>query len=403
MNLRNTIRSFRDVEHNFNLLRWVLGGRLDNTHTLLPESVTITPEGITAYDTEDPTIYARLGPGGLYIVGGASAVDGFGELAYEDAVELAKLGTTIIEGGYLVTGLINASRIDAGELNADRLSAHSITADKLNVTDLSAITGRFTHLLAGTAGEARLELGADEYPFLEMYDSDNALRVRVEQDNIQFYGGDGNVGGYIRSIVPSLSYSLLDMRSSTDMTLVAEDATTALWKCIGLYAEHIFLAATLAQYTAGKWPQFEINYEADYQFKVGDAGKVWSVPTYNNTTASAANMRVESTGELFRSTSAKKYKTDIEPLNMQYALNFLENCMPVWYRSMCKGDNPEHGFYGYIADEVIQVDPRIVDVDAYGNVEGFHYDRVGTLLHLIVKDNRNRISKLEAKFKEVTP
>jgi len=54
-----------------------------------------------------------------------------GDLAFEDAVEKAKLGTTIIDGGYLVTGMINASRIDTGTLNADRIATKSITGAKL--------------------------------------------------------------------------------------------------------------------------------------------------------------------------------------------------------------------------------------------------------------------------------
>lgn len=57
--------------------------------------------------------------------------DDLGLLAFEDAVEKAKLGTTIVDGGYLVTGMINASRIDTGTLNADRIATKSITGAKL--------------------------------------------------------------------------------------------------------------------------------------------------------------------------------------------------------------------------------------------------------------------------------
>lgn len=69
--------------------------------------------------------------------------DDLGLLAFEDAVEKAKLGTTIVDGGYLVTGMINASRIDTGTLNADRIATNSITASKLSATaiDGMVITG----------------------------------------------------------------------------------------------------------------------------------------------------------------------------------------------------------------------------------------------------------------------
>ncbi len=53
--------------------------------------------------------------------------DDLGDLAYESVVEKAKLGSTIIEGGYLRTGFVDASRIDTGVLNAARVSISSDT------------------------------------------------------------------------------------------------------------------------------------------------------------------------------------------------------------------------------------------------------------------------------------
>ena len=69
--------------------------------------------------------------------------DDLGSLAYDDAVEKAKLGTSILEGGYLKTGFVDASRIDTGTLNANRIAANSITTSKLSATaiDGMVITG----------------------------------------------------------------------------------------------------------------------------------------------------------------------------------------------------------------------------------------------------------------------
>ncbi len=57
-----------------------------------------------------------------------AAIEGLGDMAYEDAVEKAKLGTTIIDGGYLKTGFVDASRIDTGTLNAARVSIGSTSS-----------------------------------------------------------------------------------------------------------------------------------------------------------------------------------------------------------------------------------------------------------------------------------
>jgi len=45
-----------------------------------------------------------------------------GGLAYDNVVEQAKLGTTVVDGGYIVTDLLNADRITTGTLNADVVS-----------------------------------------------------------------------------------------------------------------------------------------------------------------------------------------------------------------------------------------------------------------------------------------
>ena len=60
--------------------------------------------------------------------------ESLGTLAYDNRVEYAKLGTTIIDGGYLQTVLINADFIQAGTLSADRLAVGSIEVTKLGTT-----------------------------------------------------------------------------------------------------------------------------------------------------------------------------------------------------------------------------------------------------------------------------
>lgn len=50
-------------------------------------------------------------------------LNGLGSMAYEDSVESSKLGTTIVEGGYIKSNLITADNIVTGQLNADRISS----------------------------------------------------------------------------------------------------------------------------------------------------------------------------------------------------------------------------------------------------------------------------------------
>jgi len=81
--------------------------------------------------------------------------------------------------------------------------------------------------------------------------------------------------------------------------------------------------------------------------------------TYNVTTAAAANMHVAATGLFYRSTSSAKYKTAVEDVAGSYADQVL-NLRPVWYRSLGNDDRPDWSHWGLIAEEVADIDPRLV-------------------------------------------
>lgn len=120
---------------------------------------------------------------------------------------------------------------------------------------------------------------------------------------------------------------------------------------------------------------------------------------YDTTIGSAANMFIGSNYTIYRSTSSIKYKTDVEDLWSSYAEKVLD-LRPVWFRSLCKDDPKDHSYYGFIAEEVAEIDPRLVhwgkDEDGNPTPEGVQYDRlVPHLVHLI-KDLRARVEQLES-------
>lgn len=116
---------------------------------------------------------------------------------------------------------------------------------------------------------------------------------------------------------------------------------------------------------------------------------------YHQTTTNPANTQLTIAGYFRRSTSALKYKTNIELVEPSRAETFFKQCNPVWYRSLCDADRKDWSWYGYIADEVAKVEPRLVQFDDRGEPEGFNYDHVAPLLHVIMKEHRRRIEELE--------
>jgi len=133
---------------------------------------------------------------------------------------------------------------------------------------------------------------------------------------------------------------------------------------------------------------------------------------YTSTTANAANLHIFSDGVFYRSTSSAKYKTQIEDIEQSYSDALLQ-CRPVWYRSTSPGDNREWGWWGFIAEEVAAIDPRLVQwktveisYDENGSTvqtpcdlepEGVAYDRFVPHLVNLLKQQKEQIETLETQ------
>jgi len=149
--------------------------------------------------------------------------------------------------------------------------------------------------------------------------------------------------------------------------------------------------------------------------RIDNAGILYSVPTYNNSTGTTTNyLRIGSDGQIYRSTSSIAYKTDVEDMDDAYADAIL-NLRPVWYRSTCAGDNPNHSHWGFIAEEVEQVDPRLcsfkdveVTYDEEGKqvvtpletpvVDGVDYASLTPLLLNLIKRQKTQIEDMEVRL-----
>ena len=139
--------------------------------------------------------------------------------------------------------------------------------------------------------------------------------------------------------------------------------------------------------------------------------------SYSTTTATAANMYIQSNGSFYRSTSSKKYKHNIETMTDEYADAIL-NLRPVWFKSLSDKDNADWGYWGLIAEEVAEIDPRLVfwqteelvnQENADGEIEqvlvplatpepeGVQYDRITPHLINLLKRQDAKIEALEAR------
>lgn len=116
------------------------------------------------------------------------------------------------------------------------------------------------------------------------------------------------------------------------------------------------------------------------------------VPNHGTTT-SGANARISpSTNELLRDTSSIQYKQDVDTLvDWQETVSKLR---PVIYRSKLPADDTTKFNIGLIAEEVDEVDSRLVEYSGKGDPNGVRYERLSVVLLAAVQDLRKRIEAL---------
>ncbi|WP_250376684.1 tail fiber domain-containing protein [Escherichia coli] len=145
--------------------------------------------------------------------------------------------------------------------------------------------------------------------------------------------------------------------------------------------------------------------------KSGGSGgfAIWDI----GTTTSGANMYIDPNpgiNTVWRSTSSRRYKKDIETLQDRYADELL-SLRPVWYRSICRGDRKDWGYYGLIAEEVGEIAPQYVHwreptnndspegISSNGMVaEGVMYERLVVPLIHHIQQLTKRVEELETKL-----
>lgn len=127
-------------------------------------------------------------------------------------------------------------------------------------------------------------------------------------------------------------------------------------------------------------------------------GSYFGAPSaYSATTASAANVFVATTGQLQRSTSSRRYKDEIQPLSIDESALVVSTLQPCSYRSKAEADDPNRRWLGFIAEEVAEVDPRLVEFNDNDEPESVAYDRLVVHLVNVCQQLQDRLAALEAQ------
>jgi hypothetical protein len=110
-------------------------------------------------------------------------------------------------------------------------------------------------------------------------------------------------------------------------------------------------SAGIRMYTANL-QRLLIDINGDFKFST----------VYGNTSSGGKTVGIASNGYIYSFTSSIKYKTNVEDIDYNLVSNAIDNLRPVYYKPKdYKGDVKEGwSYYGLIAEEVAQVEPRFV-------------------------------------------
>ena len=137
------------------------------------------------------------------------------------------------------------------------------------------------------------------------------------------------------------------------------------------------------------------------RMRINSSGFLRCVGVYNQSAADSANVVVDASGNVYRSTSALKYKQDIRDIEEIDISQF----RPIRYKSNLNRDDQTKDHFGFIADEAHNA--GYTELVSYGavneetgiaEVEGFRYDRMTVLLTKVVQQQQETITALEARI-----
>lgn len=95
------------------------------------------------------------------------------------------------------------------------------------------------------------------------------------------------------------------------------------------------------------------------------------VGIYDNTVSGGTNVRVDSNGRLRRHSSSRNTKTNIEPMELEYAYKILDEVEPIWYRPRVPDPNYPQEYLDNLAENE---SPTLADCEAYCQDNGIEWE-----------------------------
>lgn len=348
---------------------------------------------------------------------------------------------------------INTGTLDAGRINVINLNANNITTGTINGANLKINLNDGEILfqkgrIASTNGNLNIDLDNgrmsvtnwmhqgvyfqdgnlvfdDQAPWLTS-DNDPKYGGIKRADWSMFTGSNGlEIYGQNGVVLKSKNFNgALD--SDSDWRLATKGAAIGLNQTGDILMESTnYITLTGGEQFSdgtynkdlGPYPSIKIGtggYPSD-TFKKGTRivirGSYVHLPySYSKTTSSAPNLFIASDGAIVRSTSASKYKTDIQrSYSTEYGDKLLNLPTAIWtdkgqkerYEAGKRHIKPEK-YFGMIAEDLADagLDLLVSRNPESHEIEGIQYERIAPALLPVIKKLKDKVNRLEKQINE---
>ena len=327
-----------------------------------------------------------------------------GNSQYDQSIQFKDAGSTWFVGNRYITGNEHSfgvgrttSKDDFVISSTGNIGIGTTTpSEKLHVSANARIEGNLT-----AVGSLIIN---NPSPTIYFQDSDNrSAMIHCNSNILHFLRGSGTTNSLAWGTVNG--YWPLTLNLETNEARFGGDVWTA---------GGVGVSGNLATDDVTSW--------TDLIFNIPNTANRYKFPNIYRGGGASGNANISSDGALFVPSSSIRYKKDIETLNSEFADNVLK-LRPVFYRPKeSNGDPDYYSWYGLIAEEVHDIEPRLtyesytdesweetldettgqikktLKPNAQRRPEGVVYDRIGVLLIDVVKRQRDKIQSLEERI-----
>lgn len=373
--------------------------------------------------------------------------DGSNWIKFDGSADASRLQIGTIDAAKINVLNISASNIVTGTLSANFIKGGQIDASQVNVINMNA-NNIVTGSIRGANLDINLNTGQVEFRKGRMHSTSGSIDVNIDQGYLSVTNSQNNVlikDGEIAFTQPNIfnpstnpyiritndmvngSFGFGTIQAKEGMELNVEGHVSNTIDALGIQTLSgvkfgIGHGGSLEKTIVGGANKGVLisggaliggatTLSASPYIKVGatkgglyggdrieiNASYLHVMPTYSKTSSSGANVYVAPDGALVRSTSARKYKTNIEhDVSIDYAQKLLDVPLSTWDDiAELRDTGKSSRYFGMIAEDLADAGlDYLVTRGEDNQIEGIEYSRVALLLIPIVKELQQEIKSL---------